>query len=50
MGSTSKNGSLRDALRFIRGNNQVFALTDLLGNFARGMVTPYAYQDPSSCC
>ena len=38
----SKHRPLRDALRFIRGNNLVFALTDLLGNFARGMVTPYA--------
>jgi MFS family permease len=37
----SKNQSLRDALRFIQGNNLVFAVTDLLGNFSRGMVTPY---------
>ena len=38
----SKNRSFRDALRFIQGNNLVFAVTDLLGNFARGMVMPYA--------
>ena len=38
----TKNRSFRDALRFIQGNNLVFALTDLLGNFARGMVMPYA--------
>ncbi|MFN2273075.1 MAG: MFS transporter [Anaerolineae bacterium] len=37
----SRNRPPRDALRFIRGNNLVFALTDLLGNFARGMVMPY---------
>ena len=37
----SKNQTLADALRFVRGNNLVFALTDLLGNFARGMVMPY---------
>jgi MFS family permease len=37
----SKNRSLRDALRFIQGNNLIFAVTDLLGNFARGMVLPY---------
>jgi hypothetical protein len=28
--------------RFVSGNILVFALTDLLGNFARGMVFPYA--------
>jgi MFS family permease len=38
----SKDRSLHDALRFIRGNNLVFALTDLPGNSARGMVMPYA--------
>jgi MFS family permease len=38
----SKPRSFRDALRFIQGNNLVFALTDLLGDFARGMVMPYA--------
>lgn len=38
----SKPRSFRDALRFIQGNNLAFALTDLLGNFARGMVMPYA--------
>lgn len=32
----------RTALRFVSGNLLVFALTDLLGNFARGMVFPYA--------
>jgi MFS family permease len=37
----SKNQTLADALRFARGNNLVFALTDLLGNFSRGMVMPY---------
>ncbi|MBN1877028.1 MAG: MFS transporter [Anaerolineae bacterium] len=36
-----KTSSFRDALRFIRGNNLIFALTDLLGNFTRGMVIPY---------
>ena len=36
-----KNRSFRDALRFLQGNNLVFAMTDLLGNFARGMVMPY---------
>lgn len=34
--------SLRDSLRFIQGNNLVIAVTDLLGNFSRGMVMPYA--------
>ena len=38
----SKHRSLRDSLRFIQGNNLVFAVTDLLGNFSRGMVSPYA--------
>ena len=37
----SKNRSFHDALRFIQGNNLIFAITDLLGNFARGMVMPY---------
>ncbi len=32
----------RNALRFVSGNLLVFALTDLLGNFARGLVFPYA--------
>ena len=35
------NRSFRDALRFLQGNNLIFAVTDLLGNFARGMVLPY---------
>jgi MFS family permease len=38
----SKSRSFRDTPRFVRGNNLVFALTDLPGNFARGMVSPYA--------
>jgi MFS family permease len=37
-----KHQSLRDSLRFIQGNNLVIAVTDLLGNFSRGMVVPYA--------
>ncbi len=37
----SKHRVLRDALRFVQGNNLIFAVTDLLGNFARGMVLPY---------
>jgi MFS family permease len=37
----SRNQRLADALRFVQGNNLIFAVTDLLGNFARGMVLPY---------
>jgi len=37
----SKNQKATAALRFVQGNNLVFALTDLLGNFARGLVLPY---------
>ncbi|MBL7200017.1 MAG: MFS transporter [Anaerolineae bacterium] len=37
----SQNRTLAGALRFVRGNNLIFALTDLLGNFARGLVLPY---------
>jgi MFS family permease len=37
-----KDRSLRSALRFLQGNNLVFAVTDLLGNFTRGMVSPYS--------
>ena len=33
---------LRSALRIVSGNIRVFAVTDLLGNFARGLVFPYA--------
>jgi MFS family permease len=37
----SEGRSLDNVLRFVQGNNLVFAVTDLLGNFARGMVLPY---------
>jgi MFS family permease len=33
---------LRNSLRFVSGNILIFAVTDLLGNFARSMVFPYA--------
>jgi MFS family permease len=33
---------VRSSLRFLSGNILVFALTDMLGNFARSMVFPYA--------
>jgi MFS family permease len=33
---------VRSALRIFSGNIRVFAITDLLGNFARGLVFPYA--------
>ncbi len=33
---------MRAALRFVNGNIAVFSITDLLGNFARSMVFPYA--------
>src|SRR5512135_2182613 len=33
---------MRSALRFVNGNIAVFAVTDLLGNFARSMVFPYS--------
>jgi MFS family permease len=33
---------VRSALRAVSGNLLVFALTDLMGNFARGLVFPYA--------
>jgi MFS family permease len=33
---------LRNNLRFLSGNILVFAITDMLGNFARGLVFPYA--------
>jgi MFS family permease len=33
---------LRNHLGILRGNILVFSLTDMLGNFARGMVFPYA--------
>jgi MFS family permease len=32
---------LRSSLRFARGNILIFALSDMLGNFARSMVFPY---------
>jgi MFS family permease len=32
----------RSALRAVSGNLLIFALTDLMGNFARGLVFPYA--------
>ena len=38
----SKNRSLHDAFRFMYGNMMVFSVSDLLGNFARAMVFPYA--------
>lgn len=34
--------SVRKRLRFMRGNVLVFSVTDLLGNFSRAMVFPYA--------
>src|SRR3990172_1675946 len=34
--------SLKSAFRPLRGNLAVFSLTDLLGNFCRSMVSPYA--------
>src|SRR5512141_1925756 len=37
-----RSGPLRGALRPLRGNIAVFSLTDLLGNFCRMMVFPYA--------
>ena len=33
---------MRNSLRFVKGNILVFAVTDLLGNFGRSMVFPYA--------
>jgi MFS family permease len=33
---------VRSSLRYLSGNLLVFALTDMLGNFARSMVFPYA--------
>jgi MFS family permease len=37
----SKGRALADALRFAQGNNLIIAVTDMLGNFARGLVLPY---------
>jgi len=37
----SKGRALADAFRFAQGNNLIFAVTDLLGNIARGLVLPY---------
>lgn len=34
--------SVADTIGFMYGNVMVFAITDLLGNFARGLVFPYA--------
>lgn len=38
----SRPQSLRNAFSFMRGNMLVFSATDLLGNFCRRMVFPYA--------
>ena len=37
----SEGRVLSGARRFLQGNSLVFAATDLLGNFARGLVLPY---------
>lgn len=39
---TDRSQLLRAAFRPIRGNVAVFSATDLLGNFCRSMVFPYA--------
>ena len=42
MASTSKLTSLKNALGFLRGNMLVLTITNLLGQFCRSMVFPYA--------
>jgi MFS family permease len=37
----SKDRTLARTLRFVQGNNLIFAVTDMMGNFARGLVLPY---------